>query len=71
VTKCNAIGSLEVGGRSIAAVRCGIDDPGHGLFGIPHRAILEWEDESIQHLPDLALLDPDERFDTVVPFPET
>jgi hypothetical protein len=64
--KCGAIGSLEVGGRSVAAVRCTLD-AGHGLFGVDHESTLHWTDETIQQLPDLALLDPHERFDVDVP----
>jgi hypothetical protein len=63
---CNAIGSIEVGGHSVAAVRCTLD-AGHGLFGIKHLVELEWTDDTIGDLPDLALLNPDEVFDAEVP----
>ena len=61
MTACNAVGSIEVGGVSVAAVRC-TELAGHGLLGIPLGVELTWTDETIADLPDLALLDPDESF---------
>jgi hypothetical protein len=61
MTLCQAVGAIQVGGREVAAVRC-TEEAGHGLFGISHSVTLEWRDESINALPDVALLDPDESF---------
>jgi hypothetical protein len=86
MTRCTALGSVEIHGRTVGVIRCGLD-AGHdaGPFPriirtamiyperdaiiqrepSPHRAVLEWVDASAK--PDLALLDPHERFDVDVP----
>lgn len=79
--KCGAVGALMVGGRVVGQVVCELDAghetetiPGRcscGCYGAtrpatPHRMILEWAPE--QGGPDLDVLDPDESFDTDVPF---
>jgi hypothetical protein len=79
-TRCPSLGSIIVGGKTVGVVQCVEDaghdteqtlsDDGHGrrtvVFPTPHRAVLEWENDTIA--PDLDLLDPAEEL--VDPMPK-
>lgn len=68
MTTCGAIGALTIAGREVGAFTCELDR-GHEIFGVNHRASIEWTDATIEQLPDADLFDPDEVFDVTVPAP--